>query len=72
MECESPTNFTNDACYCPAGYSGYNCGSYSFTRCYVNITEPAFYEGCKGNFSDSFSYDYSIQGHDPCFYFDFE
>ena len=40
--------------------------------CYVNITKPALYKGCQGQYEDSDYYVYSIQGFDPCNFFDFE
>lgn len=61
---------TNEACYCPSGFSGYDCSLRATTKCYVNITEPALYEGC--NFKDSEEYVFSISGYDPCNYYDFD
>lgn len=63
-------NVESEICYCPAGYTGYLCGTSSFNKCYVNITEPALHKGCKDK-EDSDYYVYSIQGFDPCFFFDF-
>ena len=40
--------------------------------CYVNITKPALYKGCQGQYEDSDYYVYSIQGFDPCNFFDFD
>ncbi len=41
----------------------------TYKDCYVNITDPPFYQGCKKE--DSAYYMYSIPGFDPCFYLDF-
>jgi hypothetical protein len=45
------------------------CSTETYKKCYINITEPAFYAGCTKE--DSPYYMYSIKGYDPCFYFDF-
>jgi hypothetical protein len=63
-------NILNEVCYCPAGFTGFLCDTASYNKCYVNVTEPALYKGCKDK-ADSDYYVYSIQGFDPCFYFDF-
>lgn len=60
---------SNDVCLCPAGYTGYTCDEFEYTKCYVNITTPALYKGCNG--TDSEAYVYSIKGFDPCFKYDF-
>jgi hypothetical protein len=60
MECDDPMQMTSDVCYCPAGFSDYRCSTKEFTRCYVNITSPALYEGCSENYEDSDYYVYSI------------
>ena len=61
----------NPACLCPAGYMGAYCQYHDYTKCYVNITQPALYKGCKDEYPDSDYYLYSIQGFDPCHHFDF-
>lgn len=40
-------------------------------KCYINMTEPALYKGCAKDKEDSDYYVYSIQGFDPCFFYDF-
>lgn len=40
-------------------------------KCYLNITEPAFYKPCPEK-EDSFFYMYSIPGFDPCHPVDFK
>ena len=60
---------TNNVCFCPAGYTGFNCDDFEYTKCYVNITDPPLYKGCNG--TDSEAYVYSIKGFDPCFKYDF-
>ena len=60
---------SNEVCYCAAGYTGYTCDDFEYTKCYVNITDPALYKGCNG--TDSEAYVYSIKGFDPCFKYDF-
>lgn len=61
---------TNEVCYCPEEFSGFDCSLRAFTMCYVNITEPALYEGC--NSADSEDYVFSIAGYDPCNFYDFD
>lgn len=61
---------TNEVCFCPSGFTGYLCDVNQYTKCYVNMTEPALYKGCKDK-PDSDYYVYSIQGFDPCFFYDF-
>ena len=67
----APFIYRNKACYCQAGFQGKDCSEKveSFTKCLINVTEPALYQGCRGQ--DSHEYVYSIQGFDPCFSFDF-
>lgn len=60
---------TKGVCLCAAGYTGYTCDEFEYTKCYVNITTPALYKGCNG--TDSEAYVYSIKGFDPCFKYDF-
>ena len=62
---------TKQVCYCPAGYTDYLCSTKEFTKCYVNFTNPALHEGCKDDYEDSEYYMYSIQGFDPCHFYDF-
>jgi len=61
---------TNEACYCPEGFSGYDCSLRASLKCYVNITEPALFEGCK--YPNSEDYVFSISGYDPCNFYDFD
>ena len=70
MECQEPTIYTNDACFCPSGQTGWNCKRREFHQCYVNITEPALHKGCPK--PDSPDYVFSTPGFDPCHFFDFE
>jgi len=60
----------NDVCYCPSGFTDYLCNEAAYTKCYVNVTSPALYKGCKDR-PDSDYYVYSIQGFDPCQTYDF-
>lgn len=62
---------TKDVCVCPKGRGDYLCATISDTKCYINITDPALYEGCADKFEDSAYYLYSIPGFSPCFWFDF-
>ena len=62
-------NVENNVCMCPTGTVDYLCATELYTRCYINITNPAFYAGCTGE--DSFFYIYSIPGFSPCFYQNF-
>lgn len=63
----------NKVCLCPSGFYGLNCELAMYTKCYVNITQPATYdtESCRANRNDSDEYMYSIRGYDPCFFFNF-
>ena len=70
MECEAVERISQ-ACYCPAGFSDYRCSTKDYNKCYVNFTSPALFEGCKDKFEDSEFYVYSIQGYDPCHFYDF-
>jgi hypothetical protein len=60
-----------NVCVCPGGYMDALCGTELYTKCYINITTPAFYEGCENKFEDSFYYLYSIPGFSPCFWYKF-
>mmetsp|Transcript_5732 Transcript_5732/g.9831 ORF Transcript_5732/g.9831 Transcript_5732/m.9831 type:complete len:360 (+) Transcript_5732:595-1674(+) len=66
------TQVERDVCYCPSGYVGSLCQLQDYTKCYVNVTEPALSAGCKNREADSDYYVYSINGFAPCHYFDFE
>ena len=71
MECDAPVEQISQVCYCPAGYSDFRCSTKEYTKCYVNMTNPALHEGCKDQYEDSDFYVYSIQGFDPCHFYDF-
>ena len=60
---------TKNVCVCPMGYGDYQCSTELYKKCFINITEPAFYAGCKH--PDTPYYFYSIPGYDPCFYINF-
>ena len=70
--CQVTKGVQNQACYCPSGFKGAYCQIAAYNKCYVNITSPALFEGCAGKYQDSDYYLYSIQGFDPCNFFDFE
>ena len=61
-------NVENNVCMCPGGYMDALCATQLYTKCYINITEPAFYAGCDDTYEDSFFYLYSIPGFSPCFF----
>ena len=61
-------NVENNVCVCPQGAVDYLCATDLYTKCYINITEPAFYKGCENEFEDSFYYLYSVPGFSPCFW----
>lgn len=63
-------NVENNVCVCPKGVVDYVCETNMYTRCYINITEPAFWEGCEDK-EDSFYYLYSVPGFSPCFWYNF-
>lgn len=65
------TEVSREVCYCPAGYVGSLCQFQDYRQCYVNITDPPLYKGCKGQYPDSDEYVYSTPGFDPCFKYDF-
>jgi hypothetical protein len=65
-------NVTKDVCICPKGRGDYLCATAGEFKCYINMTEPALYEGCADKFEDSAYYLYSIPGFSPCFWFDFD
>jgi hypothetical protein len=60
----------NSACICPEGFYGPRCETLPFIKCFVNITEPAVYDTskCRNSMPDG---ENSVQGFDPCFFFDF-
>jgi hypothetical protein len=62
-------NITKNVCVCPKGYGDFECSTALYTKCFINITEPAFDKGCKGN--DTPYYLYSIPSYDPCFFLNF-
>jgi len=64
-------NVENNVCVCPGGRMDVQCATKLYTKCYVNITEPAFFKGCEDKFEDSFYYLYSIPGFSPCFWYNF-
>lgn len=61
---------TKNVCVCPKGYGDYQCSTQLYQKCFINITEPAFYKGCEER-QDTPYYFYSIPGYDPCFYLNF-
>lgn len=64
-------NVENNVCMCPGGYMDFLCATDLYTRCYINVTNPALYEGCADKHEDSFYYLYSIPGFSPCFWYNF-
>jgi len=46
------------------------CATSLYQKCFINITEPAFYQGCREK-PDTPYYLYSVPGYDPCHFFDF-
>ena len=63
-------NVTKDVCVCPKGFTNYDCANAEYSKCFLNITKPAFYEGCSDLPDSPYSL-YSIPGYDPCFFFNF-
>lgn len=63
-------NVTKNVCVCPRGYGDFQCSTQLYQKCLINITEPAFYQGCSDR-QDTPYYLYSIPGYDPCFYLNF-
>ncbi|TNV79791.1 hypothetical protein FGO68_gene10759 [Halteria grandinella] len=59
-----------EVCYCAQGYYGYSCVAAVQQKCYVNVTDPPFYQRC--NREDTPDYMYSIPGFDPCYPLDFK
>lgn len=68
--CES-RDIKKKVCVCPSGFSGSLCATQLYSQCFVQITEPNLAAGCSDKHEDSDYYVYSIQGYDPCNYFDF-
>ena len=77
---ELSTNYTQDyqcsaspvtkaVCYCPQGFYGHTCLMQVPTKCYVNVTDPPFYQRCPQ--PDTPEYMFSIPGFDPCYPQDF-
>lgn len=64
-------NVTKNVCVCPKGYGDFQCSTQLYKKCFINITEPAFYKGCSENKEDTPYYLYSVPGYDPCFYLNF-
>ncbi|CDW82059.1 ef hand family protein [Stylonychia lemnae] len=62
-------NTVRQVCFCPQGFYDYQCSTQLYRQCFVNITDPPLYKGCKKE--DSPYYLYSVPGYDPCFYLDF-
>lgn len=65
----SEKNVTKKVCVCPKGYGDFRCSTQLYKKCFINITEPAFYKGC--NKPDTPYYFFSVPGYDPCFYLNF-
>lgn len=57
---------------CPSGYTGALCATQLLRKCQVQITKPNLAKGCRNGKKDSEYYVYSIQGYDPCHFFDFD
>ena len=55
-----------NVCVCPKGVVDYMCLTETYTKCYINITEPMFYKGCEER-EDTFEYLYSVPGFSPCY-----
>lgn len=56
---------------CPSGFYGFDCSTQTFNECYMNITDPPFYQSCGEGKEDSPYYMFSIPGFDPCYFIDF-
>ena len=52
-------NVTKNVCVCPKGFNDYECSTAMYKKCFINITEPAFYAGCPEK-KDTVYYLYSI------------
>lgn len=64
-------NQTNNVCVCPRGFGDFECSTLLYKKCFINVTEPAFFKGCASSQRDTPFYLYSITGYDPCEYLDF-
>lgn len=69
--CREETKQT-PTCICPSGYTGHLCKTALPNQCFVQITQPNLAAGCSEQFEDSDYYVYSIQGYDPCYFFNLE
>lgn len=67
-ECRTQ-NVEKQVCFCAQGYFGFSCLTAIQQKCYVNVTDPPFYQRC--NKEDTPEYMYSIPGFDPCYPLDF-
>ena len=63
-------NVETNVCVCPKGQSDVECAVSAYDKCYLNITNPAFYQGCEDH-PDTPYYLYSVPGYSPCYYQDF-
>ena len=59
-------NVDTNVCVCPKGQSDFECVTASSTKCYLNITNPPFYQGCEDR-PDTPYYLYSVPGYSPCY-----
>jgi hypothetical protein len=59
-----------NVCVCPRGFADFECSTSLYKKCFLNITEPAFFKGCS-SLPDTPYYLYSVPGYDPCTYLDF-
>ena len=59
-------SITNNVCVCPHGFGDFECSTSLYKKCFLNITEPALFEGCSDR-EDTPHYLYSVPGYDPCF-----
>lgn len=63
-------NTETNVCVCPKGQSDFECATATYQKCYLNITSPAFYQGCEDR-EDTPYYLYSVPGYSPCYFLDF-
>ena len=56
-------------CLCPDGYHGLHCEQPMYVKCLVTITDPPTDKLC--NNPDTDDYVHSIEGFNPCYFFDF-
>lgn len=59
-------NVENNVCVCPQGVVDFMCATNLYQKCYINITNPPFFQGCEDR-PDTFEYLYSIPGFSPCY-----